>query len=267
MRSSRRWVTRSGWAAVAVVTWLGASPAHAQVGVAAADDGGWHFDVSLPGWVAGLKGTVSFKGLPEQPVEASFSDVLKNLDMGVVGHFEGRKGRAGFGTDILYFNLGADLATDQPVLGRLGLQADIRQAQWENFGFHRLAKGDAETGNPGFADVLVGIRYTGINVQIKGNDFEGTKRTFDWVDGMLGLRGYAPLGKKAGLRARGDIAGFGSDFTWQLEGDLTYRASERWSFEAGYRYMDIDYDKGSGVDRKVYKIATKGPLVVVHYAW
>jgi hypothetical protein len=271
MSSSSRWARRS-WggalgAATCLATCLAGSPARAQVGVAPADDGAWHFDVSVPLWAAGLKGTVSLKGLPEQPVEATLSDVMKHFDIGVFSHFEGRKGRAGFGTDVLYLNLGADLATDRPVLGQIGLQADVRQLQWESFGFYRLAKGGPEPGNPASADVLVGFRYTGVTARIEGDAFEGTKRTFGWVDGMFGLRGYAPFGKKAGLRGRGDIAGFGSDFTWQLEGALTLRASEHWSFDAGYRYLDVDYDKGTGVDRKLYKVATRGPVLIVRYAW
>jgi hypothetical protein len=47
-----------------------------------------------------------------------------------------------------------------------------------------------------------------------------------------------------------DIAGFGSDLTWNLEGDLAFLASRYWTIGAGWCYMDIDYDGGEGIERR-----------------
>ena len=130
----------------AVVVVLAAQPLWAQTSAYAADDDQWHFAIAPYFWASGVEGTVSFLGLPEQSVEASFSDVLDNLDFGLLGHFEARKGRWGFGTDLVYLNLGASVLGDQPILGRLDLEADVRQFIGEGFAFYRFARGgDADT--------------------------------------------------------------------------------------------------------------------------
>jgi hypothetical protein len=156
---------------------------------------------------------------------------------------------------------------DRPLLGRLDLEADVRQLIGEGFAFYRVARGGSQPDNPAHADVVVGGRYNSTSAQISGSDFEGTKRTLDWVDAMLGLRFHAPLGSSFAFSGRGDIAGFGSDLTWQLRGELWWRLAERWSLGAGYRYMDVDYDEGSGQERKLYQVELGGPFLAVVYGW
>jgi hypothetical protein len=239
-------------------------PLRAQT--AGADDDRWHFAVAPYFWVAGLSGTVSFKGIPEQPVDASFSDVIENFDIGVATRFDARKGRWGLAADFNYLNLGASIPARE-VLGHFEPEVDLRQLITEADVFYRAYQGRQAEGVPAFFDVLAGARYNGMRTQIRGSEFEGTKRTFDWVDGVAGIRFQAPLGRKVTVGGRGDIAGFGSDFTWQLQGDLAFHLSPRWALSGGYRYCDVDYDKGTGLDRKVYKIATSGPVVGFVYAW
>jgi hypothetical protein len=87
------------------------------------------------------------------------------------------------------------------------------------------------------------------------------------VDALAGFKGRAPLGSKLSILGRIDIAGFGSDLTWNLEGDLAFLASQHWAFGAGWRYMDIDYDKGEGIERKQLQLAYSGPRVWFAYSW
>lgn len=243
-----------------------AAPLHAQTAASGADDDHWHFAVAPYFWAAGVSGTVSFRGIPEQPVEASFSDIIKEFDFGFATRFEARKGRWGVATDLNYLNLGAEISVGE-VLGRLEPEVDLRLLVMEADAFYRAYHGGQAEGVPAFFDVLVGARYNGTRSQLKGSEFEGTRRTFDWVDGVAGIRFQAPLGRKFTFAGRGDIASFGSDFTWQLQGDLAFHLSPRSALVGSYRYLDIDYDKGAGLDRKVYKIATKGPVVAYVYGW
>jgi hypothetical protein len=90
-------------------------------------DDEWHFALVPYFWFAGIDGTVSVKGPGGGPVEKSFSDIISDFDIGLLGHFEGRKNRWGFAFDILYLNLGAPVPADTPVLGPLGISADVRQ--------------------------------------------------------------------------------------------------------------------------------------------
>ena len=134
------------------------------------DDGEWHFAIAPYFWTASLDGDVSFEGLPSVPVDVSFSDVWSNLDFALLGHFEGRKNRWGFGTDFVYLNLGA-VASPELGGGRIEIEADVRTLLTEGFAFRRLATfGDSD--KRGFADVLVGARLVRTRSQLTANEFQ-----------------------------------------------------------------------------------------------
>ena len=248
-----------------LIAGLSAVSASAQVLAGTDHDNRWHWDLSLPAWAPAMDGVVSFKGIPDQKVKASFNDIVKNLDFAFIGHVEARRNQLGFATDLLYMSLEAKVPTSGPILGQTNPRANIKALIIEGFGFYRLATFGGEPNNQGFADLIFGARYTGMQTQIKGDVASSTKQKFNFVDGMAGLRGYAGLGKKWGLRGRVDVATFGSDITWNLESSLAWRASQRWTFDGGYRYLDIDYDKGQGSDRKVLKLKIFGPVITFRY--
>jgi hypothetical protein len=239
-------------------------PVWAQAGAAMDDE--WHFAVVPYFWFAGIDGTVSVKGLVEVPIEKSFSDVMSDFDIGLLAHFEGRKNRWGFAVDLLYLNLTAPVASNAPVLGPLGLGVDVEQLMAEGIVFYRVSSG-GQKGNHSHLDLLTGARFFGVNAQPQ-NDVLGTgKLDMNWVDALVGLRFRVPLGSRVALLARGDVAGFGSSFTWNVEGDLAVNLSERWMLGAGWRHFDIEYDKGDGGDRKVFGVAFDGPRSWVAYSW
>jgi opacity protein-like surface antigen len=106
-----------------------------------------------------------------------------------------------------------------------------------------------------------------VSAQLETSVLPDTKRSFDWVDGVIGARFLAPLSGRVPIAGRGDIAGFGSDLTWQAHADLRIRLSDHWTVGGGYRYIDTDYDKGSGTDRKLWSMVSKGPYLGVQVAW
>jgi hypothetical protein len=252
--------------AMAAPTW-----AETQGGPTAAMDGQWHFNLVPYMWMSGIKGDVSVANL-SVPVEATFSDIWNNFDVGLAGRFEGRKNRLGFGLDFTYNNLGAPVASSAPVVGSLGLKADVRQLFTEGFAFYRVAQG-GRADNPAHLDVLVGARYTGTRTRLTaetsaGVQYDGQYQGLHWFDAMAGLKFRAPLGSRAAVLGRGDVAGFGSNVTWNLEGDLAFMASPHWTIGAGWRYMDIDYDNGGeGIELRQFKLAYNGPRVWFAYSW
>jgi hypothetical protein len=243
-----------------------ALPARAQTGPATAMDGRWHFAVVPYFWFSGMEGSVSMGGLPEVPVEKSFSDIWSDLDIGFQGDFEARRDRWGFATDIVYMNLGASVGEGRPILGELGLEADVRQLVLEGVAFRRVASG-GKPENPAYLDVLAGARYFGTSARLRGSRFDSTKRTLDWVDALGGVRFHVPLGSRLGLSARGDVAGLGSDVTWNARADLGVSLSQRWTTGVAWRWNKVDYDKGEGADRKLFDMTYNGPLVFVGYTW
>ncbi len=74
------------WRAAAVALLAAAAlPAWAQSqgqGPTSAMDGRWHFSLAPYLWMSGIKGDVSVASLPSVPVDAPFSDILDNFDIG-----------------------------------------------------------------------------------------------------------------------------------------------------------------------------------------
>jgi hypothetical protein len=243
-----------------------ALPATAQAGPPAAMDDDWHFVLVPYFWFAGIDGTVTVRGRVEVPVEKSFSDVISDFDIGLLGHLEARKRRLGFAFDLMYLNLGAPVAAEDPVLGSLGVSADIRLLVTEGLGFYRVAH-SGRPDNPSHLDLLLGARYVGTSARLRNDVLETGKQDLHWVDALAGLRFRARLGSRVSLLGRGDVAGFGSKFTWNVEGDLAIHLSERWALGAGWRHFDIDYDTGEGSDRKVFGVAFDGPRTWVACSW
>jgi hypothetical protein len=241
-----------------------ALPSRAQAGSPTAMDDDWHFVLVPYFWFAGIDGNVTVRDRIEVPVEKSFSDVISDFDIGLLGHVEGRKRRLGFAFDVMYLNLGAPVASDAPVLG--AVSADVRLLVTEGLGFYRVVNGD-RADNPSHLDLLVGARYVGTSARLRSDVLETGKQDLHWVDAVAGLRFRARLGSRVSLLGRGDVAGFGSQFTWNLEGDLAIHLSERWALGAGWRHFDIDYDEGEGSDRKVFGVAFDGPRTWVAYSW
>jgi opacity protein-like surface antigen len=243
------------------------APARAQAAnrPTAAMDGEWHFTLAPYMWFSAIKGDVSVGNLPPIPVDASVSDILSNFDFGLEGHFEARKNRLGLGADFIYTNLGADVA---PGVELVDVRADVRQLITEGFVFYRLASGT----RGGRVDLLAGARYTGTRARLTaegagGIDYDRDGKELSWVDAMAGLRAVAPLGSRFAVLGRGDIAGFGSQLTWNVSGDLAFLASERWTVGAGWRYMDIDYEKDDTVLPERFDLAYNGPRLWFAYSW
>jgi hypothetical protein len=116
------------------------------------------------------------------------------------------------------------------------------------------------------------VRYTASRTRLSADSAAGVGYDSDfqdlsWVDAIAGLKFRAPLGSTLVVLGRTDIADFRSNLTWNLEGDLAFLASERWTIGAGWRHMDIYYDAGEGLERRQLELAYSGPRVWFAYSW
>lgn len=261
------------FAVMAGLAVIAAAPAAAQTTdrPTAAMDGRWHFNLAPYMWMTGIKGDLSVANLPSVPVEAGFSDIWDNFDMGVLGHVDARRNRVGMSVDFVYTNLGAPVVRSAPVIGSLALEADVRQLITEGTAFYRVASG-GRADNPAHLDVLAGARYYGTKTRLEattgaGAEYDSRSQDMSWVDALAGLKFRAPLGSRFALLGRADIAGFGSQLTWNVEGDLGFLASRHWTIGAGWRYMDIDYEKTDAVPAKRFGLAYSGPRTWFAYSW
>jgi hypothetical protein len=170
--------------------------------------------------------------------------------------------KSGFGflTDVSYLNFGGQQATPGPA--PLTLDVDFTMVMAELAGVYRFSLGENAL------DLIGGIRYYGLDTEI---DVVGIPpridKDKDWTDAMLGARYIWTITDKWDFIARGDIGFGGSDLAWNLAGLFNYQPWKHVSLLFGYRYMDIDYEDGSGADLFKYDVTMHGPILGVNFVW
>jgi hypothetical protein len=247
---------------------VAAAPAFAQAPSATpaqAADGQWHYLVGLYGWFPAISGSLTVRPVGTVPIDVSFSDLWDHLKMNLTGHFEAGKGPFGFGVDAFYVRLAAPVVGEIP--DHIGAAVNLRQFIGEGFGYYRLFQGGAEF--PWKLEAIGGVRYWDTNTRLETDITNGTGKTVDWADGFGGLRVEFPLGDKLILMGRGDVGAGGARLDWSASGDLALRLGKGWISGAGYRTLNVDYDKAGelGVDRRLVDLSYSGPRVWIAYAW
>jgi opacity protein-like surface antigen len=118
-----------------------------------------------------------------------------------------------------------------------------------------------------------GLRYgylrqkIDLNVTIAGVGSVGAKLgdSEDWVEPFIGGRIRWDLNDKWAIDFRGDAGGFGigsaSDLLWQVALGIDYKMSEKTSLVAGYRYLELDYSRGSGSSEFGIDMEAQGPYL------
>jgi len=191
------------------------------------------------------------------PVDLGFGDIVKNLEFGVMGHAEVWKGAWGFVGDVIYLDLGSDLAI--PVLGVLDI--GVQEVVAEGLLGRRFRAPRRQI------DVLAGVRYwnLGLDLELVSLPGAGLNLGDDWVDPVVGSRILQEVGEEWSLIARGDVGGFGlgSDFSWNVQGGVGYDVSDTFSLVAQYRALSVDFenDDAGSADFLSYDTVTHGPLL------
>jgi opacity protein-like surface antigen len=217
---------------------------------------GWTFAFAPYVWATGLEGDIGVGRLPEVDVDVSFSDVLKNFDIGFMGAGEARYERFGILTDLLYVKLSAH---DGVNTRHIDADIDLTQKELTSLGAleYRVLEGEG-----GSLDVLAGGRLWWLKTEL---DFDGARldrsasASETWVDPIVGLKGRINLSPEFYLTGWGMIGGFGvsSEFFWDAMGGLGYQVSDSFSLFAGYRGLGIDY-KNDGFR---FDVDMNGPLI------
>lgn len=225
-----------------------------------ASAGDWQHEIAPYVWGSAMDGTV---GIGDVTAESSlsFSDILDNLEFGFMGTYRASKDRYSITFDALYMGLGVtqkgrngllkgDIDVDQ-----IGLAADFGYALSERF------------------TLLAGVRYTDLDTQIKasgplGNTLSAEEQQ-SWVDPVIGAKVSWPLAERWSATLRGDIGGFGvgSEFAMQGIATLRWQVSPRTGVLLAYRYLEMDYEDGSGDDFFMYDMTISGPAMGVVFTF
>lgn len=242
--------TKTAALACALCATMAAGTAQAQ----AADD----TQVIVTGYLFGsaIKGRASSApGLPAADLDLSFSDIVKDLDFGIMSAVELRRGPWGFVGDLMYSNVSpsATVPAPVPLTGTLDQKSLTLQANV----LYRVHESDGLN-----VDLGAGLRYWNIkNVGTLNPGPVGFSHRETWIDPVLMARMTARIDGPWSVTLAGDVGGSGggSDLTWQLLCSVNYQKNDRFSFRAGYRVLSVDYDQ----DGFVYDVTMRGPVIGV----
>lgn len=227
-------------------------------GTAIAADDHWQHEVLLYMVGASIDGKVGIGNI-DADVDIGFDDILDNLDFGAMLAYRGELGPWAISADLIHLAL----ATEKTGLGPLGnasAKADFDETTFELAGFYSLTNR---------LEAYGGLRYWDLSGSVVLTLGEPLAQTItadgseDWIDPLVGLRFKTPLGEHWEFVARGDIGGFGigSDFAWHTTLYAAWHPTTHTKLILGYRYLDVDYESGSGSDRFLWDVGQGGPTL------
>jgi len=228
----------------------------------------WRYEFTPYLLAAGMDGTVGIRNFTTD-IDASFSDILDNLDMGFMGLFTARKGPWLLGFEGVYMKLKADggrSVTGPGGIVSLNGEMDITSELSIIQGTVGYQIVDDETS----LDVLGGIRYTKLEADFDvkaqftpGVIFPGgsisADGSEDWADAIVGLHATHKLSDSVELMGYADVGAGGSDITYQFMGGVNWEFTEGFRARFGYRYLYWDYEDG-GTE---WDISASGPYLGV----
>jgi len=229
-------------------------------GQGASSGDGWEIRFAPYAWLIGIDGDMTVKGM-EQEVDLAFRDLVENLDIVLTGHLEVWKGPLGGFVDANYGKLSMDEKLTSPVGGSIDIDVELEFTITEfgilyHVGHWPIRSGERRI----FADVLLGGRAWWMEGDLDIGPGSGSKST-SWVDGIVGARTMIELAEKVPWTTRVDFGAGGSDFSWNLQTLFGYLFTERISAWAGYRWLYVDYEEGSGGKKFAMDATFYGPVI------
>jgi opacity protein-like surface antigen len=229
---------------------------------AATDSAAPSFSGTFYLWGTSLSGkTSTLPPLPAVNIDASFGDILQELDGGIMGKAEMRLGRWSVLGDVMFTQVSPGGTLKGPATSKVDVRS--RSLTLQGNVLYRLFETETLS-----LDAGAGARFWYLDNRLDIGPGGRPTRTIvtedeNWIDPLLAARISAGLGGPWGVTAVGDIGGFGvgSDLTWQAIGTLDYAVNDRLELRAGYRALSVDYEDG----KFLYDVLMQGPILGATY--
>ncbi len=226
-------------------------------------------------WAPAVKGTVGALGT-KQNVDLTLSeliDLIPDLNGAFMGHVEVGKGPRGLIVDAMIMEVSP---TERgPLGGKVTVESNTTILEF--LGMYRVVDlgTSGDSAPPVRVDVLGGVRYydveTGLTVKPLQGPTVAIEQAENWVDLVVGARGAVTLVQGLDAFLRADVGGFGigtsSKLAWNLVTGVEY-ACAAWpgsSLLLGYKVLDIDESKYSGVQHFVFDVKLQGPFLALGF--
>lgn len=213
----------------------------------------WEWDITPYIWGSSVRADVTLDGDPVLGADATFSDLIHDVDLAAMLHFEGRRGKFGFFTDAIFISLTDEQthSANPPLPGGTETEADVDLGMYEAGGFYRLK--DAVTG----LDILYGIRVIDFSQDVTITVPPPISATVDgetsdtYTDGIIGVRYSAPIGKRWYYAIRGDIGAGGTELAYNGIVSFGFLCDQKgkYNLRFGYRYFKTELETTeNGID-------------------
>jgi hypothetical protein len=128
----------------------------------------------------------------------------------------------------------------------------------------------------GAAELLVGVRYTDLSVEVGdtsqiSGEWVSVKNGDEFFDPIVGIRFVAPVSssEKWMVEGRGDVGGFGvgMDLQWQAMLNLGYHPNDSVTIWLGYRALAQDFDDAGSTGQFAMDVTYHGPQLGATFAF
>jgi hypothetical protein len=229
-------------------------PAKADTG---SGQDGWNFSGAAYLWAAGVEGTDA----AGDEIDVSFSDVLEDLDGGLMGILAAQKGRWTLLADVLYLSIHQETSSTANLIGiPAKIDVDVKLDGFvSTFGVaYRVIDDDMTR-----LDLLAGARYFKLDLDFDADVGAGKIKysdSEDTLDGIIGTQVLVDLSERWYLSCYADVGAGDSKLTWQAWPGVGYRL-EKVDVVAGYRHLKWETDDGDTID----DLGFKGPTLGVKF--
>ena len=197
----------------------------------------WQFRSLSYLWFPGMSGTVGARGY-DTSASVSPSDILKNLNIGIMGSFEPSYNRWAFPFDYVW----AKLQDKKALVNFPGYsaKATVKEGFLTPKVNYLLVDSKMLKIN-----ATAGIRFwhLGQSLQLTPPTTPsvsiGTSQ--NWVDALGGANIVVPLSTRIAAIMLGDAGGGGANVDYQVAGFVNYQIKPKWGIGVGYRYVDVNY--------------------------
>ena len=229
---------------------------NASAGVIREDKGDSDWEVLFAPYIWGtaIKGTSQLGVFPPTDIDASFSDILSNLNMALALHTEFHRGRWAFVIDPFWASLEMDADA-----GPAEVESTVDQLIVEAWGAYKITPNWEVLGGARYMDqdleIEIGLPDPFPGRKIKGGD--------DWLDWFLGARFNYPVAERWTVSGRGDVSLAGdSDSQYSFSFFVNRRFGKTMMLNLGYKYLDTEYE-----NEGIYVWDARMQGFVLGYTW
>ena len=209
---------------------------------------GWGVDIGGQLALGNRNGDVSASGTG---IDVGYEDLLDGLDFAFMGSYQASKGRWLVLADVMYADLSGNEQLDliPPIGGDLinvttDASLDIKGLVFHLGGGYNLYKRENTA-----TDFVFGTRYLGLSSDLVLDFHLGPPGleyrlpisvSEDLLDAFIGLKGTIGLSDRWLISYYGDIGAGDSEFSWQAEAGIVFKAAHWASIGLVYRHLAWD---------------------------